>query len=292
MQQEKLISLGIQLQPLEAQWDAMYLLAEAYYLRNGDLNIKIDYETENGARLGTWISKQREAYRAHTLRADRVSKLARLQMDWNPMKTIDMQYKRILCSYYREHGNICIPAGKYIHGLPVGEWLVRKRKEYREGRIRAEDAAFLNGLAMVWEVFEDRWERQFTAASEYFQRHGHLGISQSYKTEDLQNLGDWIAHQRALYKKGKLQADRKRRLDSIGMIWNPYDVRWYQNYEIAKKYYLEHGNLNIPVKQEIDGVKLGMWLSTQRQAKRGNPNYRFTKEREDLLNAIGMDWKA
>lgn len=34
-----------------------------------------------------------------------------------------------------------------------------------------------------------------------------------------------------------------------------------------------------------------MWLSTQRQAYRGNSNYHITPERIALLNELGMDWK-
>lgn len=35
-----------------------------------------------------------------------------------------------------------------------------------------------------------------------------------------------------------------------------------------------------------------MWLSTQRQAYRGNPNYKITEERIRLLEELGMDWKG
>ena len=33
-----------------------------------------------------------------------------------------------------------------------------------------------------------------------------------------------------------------------------------------------------------------MWLNSQRQALRGNPNYLMTEERKRLLDEIGMEW--
>lgn len=39
---------------------------------------------------------------------------------------------------------------------------------------------------------------------------------------------------------------------------------WIRNYEIAKEYYLEHGDLNVPSK-----TKLYSWISAQKYAYRG-----------------------
>ena len=63
---------------------------------------------------------------------------------------------------------------------------------------------------------------------------------------------------------------------------------WLDTYEIAKKYYLEHGNLNIPRKNEkIGGVNLGSWITNQRSYAKYN---KLSIERIELLNQIGMVW--
>ena len=55
--------------------------------------------------------------------------------------------------------------------------------------------------------------------------------------------------------------------------------------------YQAHGHLNLPVNYVTEErVKLGMWLSSQRQAMRGNPNFLMTPERKALLDQIGMHW--
>ena len=75
------------------------------------------------------------------------------------------------------------------------------------------------------------------------------------------------------------------------MIWDPYSAKWMAKYRLAQKFYLKNGHLDIPVNYIAPGgEKLGMWLGCQRQAMRGNPNYAMTKERKELLDAIGIKW--
>ena len=70
-----------------------------------------------------------------------------------------------------------------------------------------------------------------------------------------------------------------------------YEEKQMKNYELAKEQYKKHGNLNIPVGFITDsGVKLGMWIGSQKQANRGNPNFLMTEERKRLLDLIHMDW--
>lgn len=56
-------------------------------------------------------------------------------------------------------------------------------------------------------------------------------------------------------------------------------------YEYCKKYYEEHGNLNIPEKYVVDDVKLGQWVVYQRRHKE-----KCTKEHKDMLDALEFPW--
>jgi hypothetical protein len=74
------------------------------------------------------------------------------------------------------------------------------------------------------------------------------------------------------------------------MTRNNNDLQWKKMYEIAKKYFFKHGNLEIPQKYVTnEGIKLGTWINTQRQYfKKG----KLTSERIELLENIGMHWDA
>lgn len=74
---------------------------------------------------------------------------------------------------------------------------------------------------------------------------------------------------------------------------NTNNMVWNSKYKLAKEYYTEHGNLNIPVAYCVDGVKLGRWISNIR-SKRKNPNssgMMLDESRIAMLDSIGMDWK-
>lgn len=109
-------------------------------------------------------------------------------------------------------------------------------------------------------------------------------------------MGNWISRQRQKYFKYKnykeLDKDKIDKLNSIKMIWDPYNYKCMEKYNLAKKYYNDNGNLNIPSNYITEnGIKLGMWIRCQRKGFKGNPNYLMTEERKKLLDDIKMDWK-
>ena len=57
------------------------------------------------------------------------------------------------------------------------------------------------------------------------------------------------------------------RLQNLGMVWDTSAAMWQHNYREAMRYYLDHGNLEVPVKYVTpSGFALGTWLGTQRAA--------------------------
>lgn len=77
----------------------------------------------------------------------------------------------------------------------------------------------------------------------------------------------------------KLKAQCSGKKQGIGKIW-------LKNYALAKKYYEQHGDLNVPGK-----TKLSRWLSEQRYAKKGKRGG-LSPEKIALLEEIGMIWES
>ena len=62
-----------------------------------------------------------------------------------------------------------------------------------------------------------------------------------------------------------------------------------KKYSIAKEFFIKNDHLVVPAKYTCeDGMQLGMWVRTQRVAKK---NGNLTEEQEHLLNEIGMVWE-
>lgn len=288
---KKLKKISVSLNPTEETWEAWLGGMNAYHRQYGDLNIPISYIDSNGMALGKWLSHQRESYRSGTLAENKMKQLEALDVLWNPMQDMEQVKKDLLVKYYDEYGSINMPMHTVYQGIPIWEWLQGKKKKYVKGKLSKKEIEFFETYGIIWDVFDERWQAAYNSAKRYYEKHGNLFIPVDYVSDDGVNLQSWILHQRGKYKKGKLTQSQIQKLDEIEMCWNWYDQKWMENYSYLKKYYDEYGNIDIPSNFMYCERKLGMWLSTQRQAYRGNPNYHITEERIVLLNQLGMDWK-
>lgn len=296
LQIKKLESLGISWAPFEERWEYMYDLAAAYVRQHGDLMIPHDYITDQQERLGGWLARQRELYRRKELEPRRIRRLEQLGIQWEPKKMRQRRYLEAARAYQKAEGSLEVPFN-YItkDGLRLGEWLAAQRKRYRAGRLDGQMIQELEGLGIRWEPYSSRWEEMFLLAQAYYEKHGDLCVPYDYVTGKDDVLGRWIVCQRRKSRgtaAGKrLTEEQKEKLDAIGMVWDPYTEKWMKKYRAAEKFYQAEGHLKVPADFITeDGTKLGMWLASQRQAMRGNPNYLMNPERKRLLDAIGMDW--
>lgn len=287
---QKLEELGIVLDPYETEWNTYYNELIIYKNTYGTANVKIDYISKNGKALGRWVAHQREHYREGKLSARRVNKLEDLKFQFNPTKSDYTFKKELLLEYYKNNGNIDIPRGLYYKGINLFEYLQGVKKKYQKNKLSAEEIKFFNKLKIKWNKYEHQWEEAYEEAVLFYNENGHLIIPVKNTIKNGINLGVWVSTQRSDYKDNKLSADKIEKLNRIGMCWNTYDCKWKEKYNLLLDYYKEYGHINLKSNEEYKGVKLGMWLSSQRQAYRDNPNYAISSERIELLEALGINW--
>ena len=135
---------------------------------------------------------------------------------------------------------------------------------------------------MVWQKRTDQaWERSYLAAKEYAGKHGGLAVPENYRTVDGIRLGAWIQRQRLQYKKGTLAAERVRRLDAAGMVWDTQ--QWMRRFSLAEQYCREHRSSHIPQNYVTDGCWVGKWLAVQKKMRAAG---RLTGEQSDLLSSL------
>ena len=192
-----------------------------------------------------------------------------------------------------KEGTLELPRSYTIHsGVPVGKWLELQRQVQagqRPGRLTAEQAAKLEKLGIRWNHrLEAAWEKGFASAQKYRTEHGDLLVPVRYRDKNDFALGEWIVYNRQRYLGGNLTQNRIERLEAIGMVWSTSNDLWEQNYAAATQYYLEHGNLEVPIKFETpSGFGLGVWLGAQRAAHKAGE---LPQEQVERLDALGMDW--
>jgi hypothetical protein len=72
-------------------------------------------------------------------------------------------------------------------------------------------------------------------------------VPQGYEEEP--KLGDWVNNQRSCFKNGKMDPERKRRLDEIGFDFNPKEKtneeNWNLQFKKLRGYYGKHGHCEL-----------------------------------------------
>ncbi len=205
--------------------------------------------------------------------------------------------------YYVSHGSLEMPTRyKTESGYSLGRWVLNQRKIRRgecPGFLSKERIGKLDSIGMIWESRKDTsWKRYYGAAKDYYYKNGNLDVAAIYKTKNGVNLGSWLARLR-LYRKNGIRSDfltaeRISELDKIGMVWSVNESVWDRNYGAAKTYYVENGDLDVPLNYvSDDGTRLGLWIRNLRNSrKNGNNGYRLTLRKIADLNDIGMIWET
>lgn len=170
------------------------------------------------------------------------------------------------------------------------------------------------------------WDTMYEEAVKYRDKNGNLNVPKRFVTEGGLALGSWINTQRLVRSGkcyGRLTASQIDKLDRIGMRWErANDIIWEKYIQEARRYYMEHGDLLVPVaesdkekteeaeenketERSRDNIaeakyasaersvnqQLGKWISRLRSyRKSGIKSSYLTEERIKELDAIGMVW--
>ena len=318
---------------LSMTWMEKYNLAKAYFNHYGDLEIPISFKTtngheydENGIALGTWICRQRQAYKGQGTQKITPYQIKLLEEIGMRFENERWRKKYNLAKAYFEHyGNLEIPTifkttNGYEYdenGIALGTWIVNQRIAYKGNSASKITPAKINLLKEIGMRFEnidtmETWMEKYKLAKTYFEHYGNLEIPQGFKTingydydENGIALGIWLAKQRQAYKgqgTQKITPDQIKLLEEIGMRFENKDIMetWMEKYNLAKVYFEHYDNLEIPktfktingYDYDENGIALGNWIGKQRQTYKGQGTQKITPYQIKLLKEIGMRFET
>ena len=219
--------------------------------------------------------------------------------------TQDEKWERaysLLIKYYKEHGDIYVPRNYIADGVKLGKWFAHQRGFYNKGKISQERIDKLNELNSNWHDAKHKkqsFDFYYNILKKYHEQYGNIDVPANYVIDGV-NLGTWLSRIRHSYKTTNGQSLNQEEIDKLNelginwMIVNSYPFDYY--YSLLKEYRNKYGDVNVPYTYEINGIKLGYWLSNQREAykdylkKVRTVSMIITQEEIDKLNELGMIW--
>jgi superfamily II DNA or RNA helicase len=126
------------------------------------------------------------------------------------------------------------------------------------------------------------WDELFGLLQHYQSREGNCQVPREYLESGLR-LGVWVRTQRR--QRGRMSADRRQRLETLGFEWDPFAAAWEQGFATLVRFKAREHHCHVPARH-LEGIyKLGQWANSQRTQRDS-----LSVDRRQRLEALGFDW--
>ena len=191
-----------------SKWQEGYNFLKSFMKKNNSVCTE-GYITENGFKLGNWLSTQRAMQNKNKLSNERKILLERLPYIIFDRKDLLWQERyNDLKDYINKNNSICTNLYVADDGYNLGRWLVFQRQSYRKGNISKNKIGLLELLPFwTWDPDETSWQDSYNELKKHISEHNFV-CREDHITESGLNLGRWVRHQKTRFKKNKLSKDK------------------------------------------------------------------------------------
>ncbi|MDB4411573.1 Helicase associated domain protein [bacterium] len=270
---DALTNLGFSWDVREEAWEESYQQLKTYSQKHGHCLVP-----QQKTSLGKWVSRQRRAKAKGLLSLEKIKRLNEIGFDWDPDKTAWEQNFQELVDYKKRYENCMVPQG-WGDGK-LANWVNVLRRDMKKELIEPDRVKRLDDIGFVWNPMEEAWEEKYQELKAYYHEYGNCLV-----TKSLGVLYAWIRNQRRRHKNGKLDADKKTKLDALGFIWDVEEASWEEKFQELVDYKEQHGNCMVH-RGWGDG-KLATWVLAQRRKKKSGA---LDPERIKRLDALNFVW--
>lgn len=208
----------------EDAWEASIAAVRAWVELHGHGRVPLGAH-HDGKRIGTWVARQRRAYRQGNLSHSRVSQLEAITgWTWEPHGASWAEHIELVEQWAGEHGHVRIPSSTVYGGKRLGAWLQDQRTAYRRGTMSVERVRRMEQLpGWAWNTRDASWLQHLELVLEWVNLNGTARIPDGLVHGD-KRIGAWVANQRTAYRRGTLSDERIALLESVpGWLWRASD---------------------------------------------------------------------
>ncbi|RLV64200.1 type III restriction protein res subunit [Streptomyces sp. CBMAI 2042] len=293
------------LRPDSEIWLTGYNTLRSWVREHGHAQVPGDTTVELGDDgdtygLGSWVSEQRRAFKAGTLKAWRVDLLNEVGMIWSVSDAAFWKNLGAARSYYAVHGSLACPKGTVWDGVAVGQWLSNLRRPGGLGsdpvradeRRRALEAIDPEWNPTQWPV---DWQRHYAAARVLLaEEQGPADVLPGVTVNGV-DVGTWTTRQTDPTVWDTLSPEQRERLEALGLKRRTETAparkggAFERGIAALTQYAAREGRVVVPrthVEHLQEGpVALGTWVSNTRSRRA-----KLSDTQREQLAALGVDW--
>jgi ribosomal protein L7Ae-like RNA K-turn-binding protein len=211
--QKRLEEIGFEWAILKT-WDETYALLQQFKNHEGHCNVPVSH-IEDEVNLGRWVNAQRQLKTKEKIDPDNEKRLEEIGFEWG-LKWKEMY--ALLKQFNKREGHCMVPVSHTEDEVNLGKWVSKQRYVKMKETLDPVRQKRLEKIGFEWEVRSATWDEMHALLQQFKKREGHCNVPQSHKEEGA-NLGKWACRQRQLKRKEKLEPDRQKRLEEMGIEW-------------------------------------------------------------------------
>src|SRR4029450_2146483 len=126
-------------------WEQRFQELASFKMHHGHCNVPVEYP-ENPA-LGIWLNNQRRLQRRRELSPDRIERLGRAGVIWEPQDALWDQRFQELAAFKERFGSCDVPQD-HAEDPQLGMWVSNQRQFRRRGKLSPDRLAKLEALGV------------------------------------------------------------------------------------------------------------------------------------------------
>ena len=257
-----------------------------YIKNNNQMPIPYQYICEDGFRLGALLKSLKIRNKRNTLNNDIKKELLEIGVDLNlfPYKNRWTKMFNLSKDYIQLYQKPITRSTQY-KGFKIGAWVNNNKQAYINDKLPKNKEKLLREICDLDFDKQNELNKIWNRNYELLVQHINLGGIVNCKTvcNDI-NLGRWYNTQFMLYKKGKLENDKIKKLKMLNLLKSPLDQQW-EELLMALKLCIDD-KVNITYYTVYKNIKLGQRLAGY---KKRYKNGKVSEERYQQLLDLGID---
>ncbi|MEW2173253.1 Helicase associated domain protein [Streptomyces sp. NPDC007027] len=305
------------LRPDSEIWLTGYNTLRAWVREHGHARVPSEATVKSGDDgetygLGSWVSEQRRAFKAGTLKAWRVDLLNEVGMVWSVGDAAFWRNLSAARAYYAVHSTLACPRNTVWDGVALGQWLSNLRRPGGLGTdpARAEERRkALEAIDPEWNPtgWPVDWQRHYAATRHLLaEEQGAVELLPGVTVNGV-DVGTWTTCQTDPAVWDTLSAEQRERLEALGLKPRTETApaattaagkggkgsAFERGITALTQYAAREGHLKVPRQHTetvvIDGqehhVKAGVFLSNHKSRRA-----QLSTGKLAALAALGIDW--